>query len=257
VRDTELRVAPVGIGKACILGNTGRAWAAMAEVVGESKRFNVFFEARETINGNDATQAGNVHIQFSPGFAIPLWNPQRTECRIIVGRNSHAAGIRDVPLVLDPQRKTVEVASFKMPGDVDKKWYVYDNESLYLFQPIYPHPPRMVRIDYPAKEAKVLIDPTPEGWLAVDDLGLHIIGREWWLANPGTGETQTLVKDVAWFYANNYNHKLGENKLFGVDLNNTSMIWGVSATSHYGPLVIVRKGVKEKCLRLDLNASAP
>jgi hypothetical protein len=256
-RTTELRLAPVGIGKAVVVGNTGRTWAAIAEIVGEGTRFKVFFEARETINGNDVSQAGNVRIGFSPGFAIPLWNPQRTQCRVIVGRNSHAACIRDVPLVLDPQRKTVEVATFKMPGDIDKKTYVYDNEALYLFQPIYPNPPRMVRIDFPAKEAKVLIDPTPEGWMALDDLGLHIIGREWWLADPRTGDTQSLVKDVAWFYANNYNHKLGENMLFGVDLNNTSMISGVSSTSHYGPLITVKKGIKEKYLRLDLNASAP
>ncbi len=72
-----------------------------------------------------------------------------------------------------------------------------------------------------------------------------------------TGEVKSLVKNVGWFYRNNYNPDLRPNELFGVNLNNTRMILRVYSTSHYGTLVAVRRGDTTKHFRLDLESAPP
>jgi hypothetical protein len=258
----EMHVAPLGVGKVCIVGNTGRAWVATAELAEDGKRScRVVFEARETIEGNDLKQAGNVHIQFEPGFAVTLWNADRSQCRVIVGRRSHADCIMDYPLLLDPQNGTAEVATFKMRGDFEHRFFAYNDKQLFLLHGNYPKPWEMLKVEFPGTQPKVLIEHSPEGSLALDDRGLHIIGREWWRADTQTGELKSIVQKVPWFYSDNYAPGRGENKLYGVDLKKTTMIFRVVPTSFYGPLVGVRDGQGNgrniTYWRLNLDAPAP
>ncbi len=129
------------------------------------------------------------------------------------------------------------------------------DDAVYFFEGRSPQQPDLMRVRYPGKEKETFVKGCPEGWLSIDERGVHIIGKKWLLADVSTGALQTVVDKPAWFFSGQMAFGSGVNENFGVDLSKTSEIRAIYHTSHYGPVVMVRKERDEKLYRLNFTPS--
>lgn len=251
---TFVKIAPIEPGKICVVGYMGRSWAAIAELSpSESRKVDVFFEARETFEGNDPKLAENIKLVFTPEYLITLRKEDNAELRILVLRTSSAGVIADQPLLIDPHRKTVEVPNFKLSGNNDFRYSANDRGKFYLLENNYPKPPHLIQIQFPGKKKEELVAEPPQGFLAADDHGIHIIGKEWSVVDRPTGAVTKLASKVPWYFIGKYATAGTPNLDYGIDFNKTTLLGNAYTTTHLGIIVKVQKGAEERYMQLNYD----
>jgi hypothetical protein len=248
---SELRLAPVAPGKICVIGNTGRSWAANVELAPSGgKKCEVFFEAREAVTTTEDSHKTNPHVVFTPTSVFALRSADKPGCLIYCGRRSVSSVISERPLLIDPIAKTARVAPFTCPAwDYgNERLVTQSSDTLYFYEydPSAPTTPNLMRIRFPGGEKEKFVERCPEGWLALDQRGLHLIGKKWSVADLSTGKVTTLVESMPWFYLAAY----GGTGIQGIDLATTNHLKYVFATTAYGPLVQTQKGQEVLYYRL-------
>ena len=121
--DQPLRVAPLGPGRACVAGSFGRGWVALVEFDGATGAATVkpFHEAKQVPNAKSETQWERADVAFAPTWMFTLTDrptgpnqPGESGAaqRVVIGRGGGERGTVGMighPLVVDPERLTVEV----------------------------------------------------------------------------------------------------------------------------------------------------
>ena len=107
-------------GKACVVGFFGRTYLAIATFGPDlGKTFEIFHEAREAPDPEDRQQWRKATTRFAPQYLLPVFGRVRPdapeETRILLGRDEVNIDTWYHPLVVDPERRTVEV----LPDRID------------------------------------------------------------------------------------------------------------------------------------------
>jgi hypothetical protein len=111
-RPATLAVTPLGPGKVCIAGSSGRGWLATAEFSAErEKSAKVFFEARNEPDPSNGREALKSNLAFEPLYIYTLsgrvQEDQPVSQRVMVGRSTRHPGADLHPLLVDPDKGTV------------------------------------------------------------------------------------------------------------------------------------------------------
>ncbi|WP_254511735.1 hypothetical protein [Anatilimnocola floriformis] len=250
-RQAKLRLAPVAPGKVCVAGFSGRSWVATAEVADEGKRkFDIFFEAREVVTGTEQSHVTNPQVVFTPTRLFTLKNA-KGESVIVVGRESRSTIVSTRPLIVDPQAKTARVATFTCTnwGHGGDRWVTQGEDGIYFYEldPNPPNPQNLMRVRWPGNEKEKAVVDCPQGMLAFDKRGLHVIGKKWWLADVSTGTVKKLVDSPPWVFKNPYWERgTNSDADFGIDYAKGVQLKMVYPTEHYGPLVKAGQGNDER-----------
>ncbi|MBN9521192.1 hypothetical protein J0H58_22175 [bacterium] len=118
----QIKVAPIGPGRACVVGSFGQTWVGVAALDSGAGRVavKVIHEAREAQVQNDATQLARTTVDFVPQFVHTIRGRLRddggAETRVLIGRGwplpgngTMNSGLVGRPLVVDPDRGSVAV----------------------------------------------------------------------------------------------------------------------------------------------------
>jgi hypothetical protein len=246
-----LKLAPVAPGKVCLVGYTGRSWAALAEIGDRGTRnFDIFFEAREVATGADKSHETNPKMAFSPTCLFILKNPSNGEIVILAGRHSISNIVSTRPLLIDPLAKTVRVAQFTCgPWDHGGDRKVVQSEDSLFFYENDPNPPgslNLMRVRWPGNEKEIAITQCPQGLLVFDKRGLHVIGKKWWLADVSKGSVKVIVDSPPWQFRNPlWEPGKDPDADLKIDFAQASELKMVYPTVHYGALVKAGKGTDE------------
>ena len=244
-----VKLAPVAPGKICVVGYAGRSWVALAEIgAGGTRKFDIFFEAREAVTGADESHATNPKVVFSPTALFTIKNPRNGEVLIVGGRYSISDLISIRPLIIDPQTKTVRVSQFTCGrwANGGDRWVTQSEDSLYFSESDASGSLNLMRVRWPGNEKEKAVANCPQGQLVFDKRGLHVIGKKWWLADVSTGTVKKLVDSPPWFFRNPFAEKgLDPDADWGVDSAKASELKMVYPTAHYGVLVKASKGQDE------------
>jgi tetratricopeptide (TPR) repeat protein len=254
---STMKIAPVEPGKVLVVGYSGKAWAAIATVNSTGRKFEIILEAREIAVGTDVQQQQtNPHIAFTPTGLYWIRDSVGRNQKIFVGRQAHSGIVTSHPLLIDPQVRSTEVTKFTTINwsHGNEKFALQTPDALYFYENRPQVSLTLQRVPHPGTTKEMLLESCPEGWLAYDQRGVHIIGKQWWLLDPATGQLQTVVDKPAWHYLPGFFvGKESKNLNAGIDFRKTSQIRAVFPTHHYGPLVKVRKEREVKLYQLDLS----
>jgi hypothetical protein len=200
-RDHAMAISPLNPGMVCVAGFTGRSWIATASIDGQGDRhFDIFFEAREA-ETSDAAQRSRSEVVFYPLSAFTMKEPGNKGGRRVLVRRDYVqqAGFRN-PLLVDPIEKTVAVAPYELYDPPVSNNLTADDGTLFVSEHHFSDHSRLMRIKYPGTTKEKFVPKIPDGLLAADKHGVHIVGRHWSIVNLQTGEIETLVEKAGWHY---------------------------------------------------------
>lgn len=185
-----LAVSPLGPGKVCIAGSSGRGWLATATYDPEKgKSAKVFFEARAEPSPGDQRQAFQTNLAFRPIYIYTLrdqLDSQLRSQRVVVGRSTGNYLATDHPLLVDPESGKVEVIksllkSFILPYATPREdtlyWATteYGRDAATQKQQLET---RVYRLGYPDFESHLVANHGPivgrqMSIVGFDDTGMH------------------------------------------------------------------------------------
>lgn len=116
-----LAAAPLGPGKAFLVGSFGKTWMGIATFDGEKGKVKVIHEAQEASLRNVRDQWRNTNIAFSPSYLFAMTDPagdkEKLARRMIIGRSGGDFEVMSHPLLVDPESGKVTVLETSLnPG---------------------------------------------------------------------------------------------------------------------------------------------
>lgn len=237
-RSESIRLAPVKPGLVCAAGNTGPGWLALLSFDGKPS-VTVFHEARETPNNESAEQAEITTVSFKPGFMLSMFTGEElaSDCRILLGRVTDNLHAKYRPLLIDPQRKTVEVAPYKIWGESRLQTLTSHRGSIYL-QTYADEKIPVFRIAPSHNKLEPIFEEVPEVWVVSDGERLHFVGRQWLVGDLQTKSLTTVAKQTPWYFDTYYGLSPKQRLAHQDDLK----LVDVFPSHHYGTLVVTRQG---------------
>jgi hypothetical protein len=179
-RDNYLAVAGLGPGRACVVGAFGRAWIAKVtfDPAGKSTA-RIFHEFRRTVDAVDQEAWRDADAEFRPTFLAVLGGSEAASQRLLIGRNSHNSALNYHPLLVDPERETVEVLTDEYPD------FAWSNDTDVAAGRLYylgwtDRRIGLYRFGPPTWKPETLHLGMPQGEVRVVDGRVHVIGRRWW-----------------------------------------------------------------------------
>jgi hypothetical protein len=224
------KLAPIGPGKVCLVGITGRTWLATLTVsVDERKTARIFHEARQAANPEDVEQAKAADVMFRPNAMLSVYEgrPYESDCRILIARDTHNLHAASRPLIVDPQRETVTAASYYVWGQGDSQTLAAQANAVYVRQPEKNNKHFVRRAAFPLDKLEVVTQDAPDGWLCPAGDDLFVVGKQWAKVNVSTGAVTTIAKQTPWYPI--YHPLEGDQ----------SRLWAVIPSYHYGTLVFL------------------
>ncbi|HTN77341.1 MAG TPA: hypothetical protein VL096_18910 [Pirellulaceae bacterium] len=236
-RTDSIRLAPVKPGQVCAAGRTGPSWLALLNFDGK-KSAKLFHEARETPNPESKEQGMIAGVMFSPGFMLSMFSSDEyaSDCRILLGRSTGNLHATARPLIIDPQRETVEVAPYEISGNLALETLTSHRGSIYLQQYADKKLP-IVKISPSHAKPERVFEDAPEVWLVPAGEQLHLIGRQWLMADPQKGTLTTTAKQTPWYFPTSYGISPSQRRVHEDDVRLIS----VMPSHHYGTLIVTRQ----------------
>src|SRR5262249_21566180 len=170
----KLAAAPLEPGKICLAGFFGRSWVANVsfDAAKEKAVVKIFHEAREVPNAADKEKWKNPATAFDPKYIFTLTAPgsDRPEKRVLIGRRDGGNMEPSSPLIVDPQKQTVEVMRELLP-EMPQMALANHQGSMYFVGPATwnfkkrKFEQRLARIVFPGVTVKTIFPDVPPGWL--------------------------------------------------------------------------------------------
>jgi hypothetical protein len=196
-------MAPLEPGKIFIVAATDRTWCATASISpGGRKTLDVFHEARETVSVDDRSPNSmrGPSVAFDPQYCYVFTSPasgdQPPRQRVLVGRYIRADGTINSALLIDPQKRSVEVLPRK---PIITAALFYDKGNAYCGVPVESPTLRFAwklhRIGFPQFEEEPTAIVAPQGPMLVHEGRLHVLSTytsQWFTADTLTGELRLL-----------------------------------------------------------------
>ncbi|HTU19798.1 MAG TPA: hypothetical protein VMG10_17175 [Gemmataceae bacterium] len=233
----KLAAAPLGPGRICLAGYFGRSWVAKVffDAAKEKAAVKVFHEAREVINVADKEKWKSASTAFVPKhiFTLTSSDGDRPEKRVLIDRRGGAIGERVPPLIVDPQKETVEVMRDVLP-EIPLMALTGHQGAMYFVGPAIwntakrKYEQRLARVAFPGDKVETLLPDVPTGWLVSKGDQLYLVGKEWRELNLKQRELRTMADKLPWPF-----DSLSPS-------NGRDMLDGVFPSSHYGFLAVVR-----------------
>lgn len=208
-REHYLGVAPLGPGRACVVGTFGRAWVAKVVFDPAGKHIvRVFHEFRRAPDAINPEAWRDVDGAFRPTFMTALGGPDPETQRVLVGRSGRNVAILEHPLLVDPERETVEVLAELFPDfEGAESAVAYDGRLYYLGW--QERALGLFRLGPPTWKPETLQLGMPQGNLRILDGRVHVIGKRWWAVDlendlakpPGPYVAESTVP---WYFENRW-----------------------------------------------------
>lgn len=205
----QLRLSPIGEGKAIVAGHIGRLW--LAEVTFDpqgSHQVRVFHEGKETVPPhNQPIDWKNPHLASPPGRLITFSETQENRVNrqwVLMTRLSH--GLGQYPLIVDLADDSVQVleSGLSLPYRAGEPENFVDG-ALYYTQTALPNIDTMnlLRFGVPDFKSTTVIPSLPEGYVAFDtnEATVNVFGQNW-LRGKLTDESLESYGPVPWAYRN-------------------------------------------------------
>ena len=242
----SIRVAVLGPGRVCVAGAFGPAWVAVASFDSTKSRpmVRVIHEARDTADRTDREQWKKTTVAFTPDSMVTVRGVPKpdgtTPTRVMILRGNPMPGygrglqeIREHPLVVDPDRGTVEVLASSIASGATNN-FAEAGGNAYLIQS-QGETVRVYRLRYPDLAKELVTDaittaqPNAAVWLVEYQSRLHLMRTEIAKVPPGTPQ--------------NPKHQWWTMGLDGKELRrasgDTPRVVRVGLSSHYGLAAIL------------------
>jgi hypothetical protein len=196
-------MAPLEPGKIFLIGATDRTWCATASIDADGhKTLDVIHEAREIVLADNVASNSNrgPNVAFEPDYCYVFTSPasgdQSPRQRVLVGRYIRSDGTIDSALLIDPQKRSVEVLSRK-PIITDALFYDQGNAycGVPVDSPAFKFAWELHRIGFPQFEEERTNIVAPQGPMLVHEGRLHVLSTytsQWYTADTLTGQLRLL-----------------------------------------------------------------
>ncbi len=198
-----LAAAPLGPGKAFLVGSFGKTWLGTATFDGEKGTIKILHEAPEVAVRNQPNQWRSTSLRFGPAFVVALTDPDGDKkspaTRIVIGRASEDSQALTHPLLVDPDSGKVTVmetsvnpgtATVLSPHDGSLHWLQTSNSNQKFGA-------EFMKLGFPDFEPTSLgKQPLPgKGYqftFGMDDKRLHVFHDQWLTAEAPDRPLQAL-----------------------------------------------------------------
>lgn len=211
----DISVAPVGVGRAIVVGFVGRTWFADVTFDPEGNhKVDIFHEAKETLPADkNKVDPKNINIRFSPYWPkllTQIEDGKVIERGVFLNRNAGNGPVNSYPLLINPDDHTIRVVDpswqhFNGQWDIDGRTYntaviELRNRGMGLF-----------RRGLGDEQKSLVFSEYDEGEFCYDEQRkvFHLAGHEWRTGNMETGELKSLGP-VPWVYRNSWQYSRGE-----------------------------------------------
>jgi hypothetical protein len=171
--------APLGPGRVCLVGSFAqRAWVGEAtfDPAAGAAAVTVYFEAKEAPDWGNREQWKRVEVGFRPGLVATLQGPPgpdgKPARRVVVVRAAREhPTLKDYPLVVDPDKRTVEVLHQPLAGGTPNGLYASlcacaGGRMFYIRLGRLgknPRPGELVELTLPGPAERVVVGDAPNG----------------------------------------------------------------------------------------------
>jgi curli biogenesis system outer membrane secretion channel CsgG len=146
--NTTLAAAPIGPGRICLAGDAGRSWIGIASVEGTPispvTAFKLFHECHVNPSRNDEDEWKSTDLKFSPIYMLSVNDPTspagNPHVRILLGRDPRDLKAWYHPLLIDPQKQSVEVLSAEINAVEPGAFTVYHGGVFWAWPGMTPSP---------------------------------------------------------------------------------------------------------------------
>ncbi|MCE9528210.1 MAG: hypothetical protein K8R36_19385, partial [Planctomycetales bacterium] len=199
-----LSAAPLGPGKAFLVGSFGKTWLGTATFDGEKGTIKIFHEAQDVPVRNQPNQWRSTSLRFGPAYVVALTDPagdkEKPATRIVIGRACEDFEAILHPLLVDPESGKVSVMESRInPGTATV--LCPHNGALYWLQTSSDNQmfgAEFMKLGFPDFEPTSLgKHPLPgKGYqftFGIEDKRLHVF-HDQWLTAAGPGQPLQALK---------------------------------------------------------------
>ena len=208
-------------------------------------KVEVFHEARKANSSVDRNQWASTTVAFAPTHMYAIRDKAgpdgaRATRVILIRDHTDSLHMGSVPLIIDPEKRSVEIANFFLPENSRHAEYVEAGDTFYSYHygTAYNHKLRVLRFYFPGRMPEVAVDEMPfSPWMTCrEGETFHMLeAKSGFFDSTGTlmhhDTAATFHLNENFYYWHTWKEGTNRPQLVGVDIPRVTLI---AVSNHYG-----------------------